>query len=45
MEECRETEINIYHKGKAKKCLRTKSTSGDISVKNSRQGQLKWEQK
>lgn len=35
----------IYHKGKAKERLSTAGTSGDILVKNSRQGHLKWEQK
>lgn len=41
---CRETETTIYHKGKAKERLSTER-SGDVWVKNSRQGQLKWEQK
>lgn len=43
--EGRETETSIYHKGKAEERMSTERTSGDISVKNSRQGQLKWGQK
>lgn len=40
-----EKQRTIYHKGKAKERLSTARTSGDILVKNSRQGHLKWEQK
>lgn len=43
--ECGETETTIYHTGKAKERLSTERTSEDISVKNSRQGQLKRGQK
>lgn len=40
-----EKQRTIYHKGKAKERLSTARTSGDILVKNSRQGHLKWERK
>lgn len=42
---CRVTESTIYHKGKSMERLSTARTTGDILVKNSRQGQLNWEQK